>query len=1002
MATKSRSRSHAKAAPARAPKARASVRRPSLYDPAEHIQQLAVAPRDIGVLDQREITVQSYRSTVPFDLERLEGGLKDAWLSPKIRFGLFSRLPISKGNAATVVLGLQDELSVRAYDYDERRPLWFSWQNVIVETVSIHYFCDDDGLLRFTTTGGGRRITDDRLHEFNATFLDIPKDAVTRQQFDLEKLRSLCFTRFIDRLYMLRFKDPSGEEYRSIDHALFQSREYIDPDAERLKEIRKDPKVTIESFDSDVEVYSAALAAKLPVRFFLRGVSGSLRLRFPKIRYKKEPHTVEEQASVFYRLVQNAVHAVLDDDYYAHQPRKLDEIEVELGLHIDMIDLSQHREVLANPEPRADFFHSADFGDAWQYWQPHLRALAELAEADGVASHCSKIIHDLAPEAPTRAIDALRACREDAKLQRLGGILAAACCEVLQRVPAEHRAAVESELVEWALTQPDDAWRVDVDTETIEVDRLPLRLGDLSLDTIVAVLGRLLTALHAKLMTSGADVQSLLGQMRWCIEAAKALPPNHYRLPPSLRLIAGGSVPRRLTESNHVLREPATSFADLDGSLLEQFGLPAWPSLRASISDNGVVVSNEGIGAAPCLSLRPTGALFDEEDAGCGDLPAGEQITLALPGQHREAEIRFRKYRTEHLLICRLDDGRASTPLLATPSPAVPIHRKRLEAQRQYRKQIDGEGLVIGSSPEILRMFEEIHHANLLNASAAVLILGEPGVGKTHIARLIHGSSERSTAGFLDVNAGGAGGDLNIQRGEWVGYGSGHGIAGIDRKGRPGHLMRAHGGTLFVDEFAALSLDLQVIFLSVLEQRPVERIGGDPFTPDVRCIFATNADIDAAVSHGSLRRDLVDRIGCTIHIPPLRDRRGDILLLARHFAGSTGIEQRCLVALLRHDWPGNIRELRLTLDRAVARAQGEGAAKLSVEHCDLPPPVVHEVEGLADRECRRELWLLADSIARAESCQLGAGLQQRAAEILDVTKSQASKMYRAFDLNGAA
>jgi transcriptional regulator with PAS, ATPase and Fis domain len=137
-----------------------------------------------------------------------------------------------------------------------------------------------------------------------------------------------------------------------------------------------------------------------------------------------------------------------------------------------------------------------------------------------------------------------------------------------------------------------------------------------------------------------------------------------------------------------------------------------------------------------------------------------------------------------------------------------------------------------------------------------VLLLGEPGVGKTHIAKLLHNSSSREAPAFKVVNAGGGGGDINIQRGEWIGYGKGHGIQGIDKDGRPGHLMNANGGTLFIDESAALSHDLQVIFLSVLEKRSIEKIGGESFTPDVRCIFATNADIEREVERGTLRRDL--------------------------------------------------------------------------------------------------------------------------------------------------
>src|SRR5262249_34372924 len=163
------------------------------------------------------------------------------------------------------------------------------------------------------TTGGGRRITDDRLHEFNSAFLGIPEDAVTKRQFDLDKLRELCFKRFKDRLYMIRFADPSAKEYRSIDHALFQSRQYIDPDAERLKEISSDKQVKIESFDSDVVVQTDELASSIQVRFFIRGLSGSLRLRFPKVAYKTQLKTVEDQAIVFYRLANATVNAILDD-----------------------------------------------------------------------------------------------------------------------------------------------------------------------------------------------------------------------------------------------------------------------------------------------------------------------------------------------------------------------------------------------------------------------------------------------------------------------------------------------------------------------------------------------------------------------------------------------------------------------------------------------------------------------------------------------------------------
>ena len=110
---------------------------PCQYEPKDHIQHLEVAPCAEGVLDQREITIYSYQTMVPFDYEALGDGLESAWLSPQIRFGVFSRNRLDDKDTLAVVLGLQDDLSVRAYDYDERRLLWFSWQNVIVDTVSM-------------------------------------------------------------------------------------------------------------------------------------------------------------------------------------------------------------------------------------------------------------------------------------------------------------------------------------------------------------------------------------------------------------------------------------------------------------------------------------------------------------------------------------------------------------------------------------------------------------------------------------------------------------------------------------------------------------------------------------------------------------------------------------------------------------------------------------------------------------------------------------------------
>jgi len=390
-----------------------------------------------------------------------------------------------------------------------------------------------------------------------------------------------------------------------------------------------------------------------------------------------------------------------------------------------------------------------------------------------------------------------------------------------------------------------------------------------------------------------------------------------------------------------------------------------------------------------------------------------EQISATAGELYEDNKIRFQprggfnflQIREEKAEITKGQVGQAAASAKepdTLSSRRATISRELIERQRAYRKEIDPKGSVVGSSPALLEIFEKIHHANKMKGGCPVLILGKIGVGKTHIAKLIHDSSGRSGGPFKAVNAGGGGGDLNIQRGEWIGYGKNHGISGIDPKGRAGHLMEVNGGTLFVDEFVAFSQDLQLIFLSVLEKRSVEKVGGESFEPDVRCIFATNADVDALADRRIVRPDLLARIPIRIHIPPLRDRRGDILLLAKHFAGEDDpLSERALFALIRDDWPANIRGLKQTVEKAIARKQMAHAASVEVTHLDLPTAIVTEAKKISNEDCRRKLWQIANEIARNEGFTHGTGLLRRAGEIMDVSESQASKMYKTFGLDGA-
>lgn len=976
----------------------------SRYELQAHIQPLVVAPRTEGVFDQREITIQSYQTTVPFDYAKLDAGLGKAWLTPQIRFGVFARLDTKTADSLNVVLGLQDELTVRTYDYDERRPLWYSWQNVVVDTVNLRYFKDENGLLRITTTGGGQRITDDRLHEFNSGFLGIPQESVSKRQFDLGKLRDLCFNRFLERLYMLRFSDPSGKEYRSIDHALFQSRKYIDPEAERLLEVRSDTNATVESFESDTPVDTSDLAAEIRVRFTIRGLSGSLRLKFPKVVYRKPMTTPEEQVRVFYRLVDVTVSSILDDNYYTTQKTSLDDLRVNPCLHPDLMDLAPFREVLVIAEARRSFLLDIDLNAAWHKWLPPLRAIDELLQSDVIAEDVKDIVQELVRLAPTVAARLLSTCRGDAKTYGLGGIVASALASGLQALPPVVRAQAEEQILAWTIEREVDSWEIDVEKSEFGALGLRWRIDDIAFDHLPAVVWKLFGVIHAKLTTSSDDVGCLLCKYDWCVTVAKSLPSNHSRNPAAFRLIAENRIPKSVSEATRVLKRPVSSIDELDEAVLNQFGLPLWPLFSACRENGDVRLSNEGIGSALAVRIyagntNPRGGEHSAETV----LGPGDTMSHPLTGDHAAVDVKFEKYgRAYSVKVPILGENTPTVALDNRRIIATAINRKRITTLQEYRQQIDPDQIVVGSSPGLLEVFEQIHYANLTDGPPAVLLLGEPGVGKTHIADLIHKSSSRALKPFEVVNAGSGGGDINLQRGEWIGYGKGHGLQHIDKKGHPGHLMRANGGTLFVDEIASFSIELQTIFLSVLERRAVQKVGGESLTSDVRCILATNADLEKAVAEGKFRRDLLDRIPVKIRIPPLRERKGDILLLARKFAGNRQILPRCLIALLRHEWPDNIRGMKLKMDLAIARMKSGKLTAIGLEHLDLPDEVISRVEDLDEDVCLRELWTLADKLAHDEGYEHGTGLQRRAGEIMGVRESQASKAYQTYGFSNAA
>ncbi len=228
-------------------------------------------------------------------------------------------------------------------------------------------------------------------------------------------------------------------------------------------------------------------------------------------------------------------------------------------------------------------------------------------------------------------------------------------------------------------------------------------------------------------------------------------------------------------------------------------------------------------------------------------------------------------------------------------------------------------GDFVTTDPRTIEVLERVDRA--AERDSVVLITGETGTGKELIARYIHTRSARARGPYIPVNCGAIAGDLMAS--SFFGY-VGGAFTGADPKGRRGYFEAAGGGTLFLDEIGELPLDIQAALLRVLEDRSVQKIGSDrTVTTDCRVIAATNRDLSAETLRGSFRTDLYYRLNVIqIMLPPLRERPGDILMLARRFLDrfSSGaaleLDASAEAKLLGHLWPGNVRELRNVIEAA--------------------------------------------------------------------------------------
>ncbi len=266
-------------------------------------------------------------------------------------------------------------------------------------------------------------------------------------------------------------------------------------------------------------------------------------------------------------------------------------------------------------------------------------------------------------------------------------------------------------------------------------------------------------------------------------------------------------------------------------------------------------------------------------------------------------------------------------------------------ARRDKTRSRRGVGGLVGHSPEMEKLYRII--GKVASSAHPVLIQGESGTGKELVARAIHFSGPYRDQPFLPVDCGAL--VPTLVESELFGYVRGA-FTGAARS-KEGLLAIANGGTVFLDEIGDLPVDLQAKLLRALQEKEIRPVGSTRSVPiNVRILAATNRDLDAAVQHGSFRKDLYFRLNVVnLRIPPLRERRQDIPVLVAHFVErlerATGVErplsEEARAAMQKYDWPGNVRELENCLERAWALSSGP-----RLELADLPSTLQNPLPAL--------------------------------------------------------
>ena len=316
---------------------------------------------------------------------------------------------------------------------------------------------------------------------------------------------------------------------------------------------------------------------------------------------------------------------------------------------------------------------------------------------------------------------------------------------------------------------------------------------------------------------------------------------------------------------------------------------------------------------------------------------------------------------------------------------------------------------IVGSSPAIEKLKATIR--TVAPTGSTVLIYGESGTGKELVARAVHACSPRSNEAFVSINCGAF--PETLLESELFGYVKGA-FTGASQNKR-GLFEVSSGGTIFLDEISEMSVSMQVKLLRVLQERTIRPVGGTQETPiDVRVIAATNKDLRQMIADSTFREDLYYRVSVIpILVPPLRERREDVELLANHFlkkyANSAQksilrIRPESLEALKNFEWPGNVRQLENTIERAVAMETG-GELRVDLDH-DHPRARAaaastngHHAPNVSPEGMDFEKYVAEIERSLIESAlQQSGGVQTRAAELLKVSYRSFRHLLKKYDI----